>query len=63
MLTATKYLGVQLDDKLQWDRNIEHVTAKALRALGLIKHTKKFLLSGDLLSHISVIAALGLGLL
>ena len=48
MITDTKYLGVQIDDKLQWDRHIEHVKAKALRALGLIKHAKKFLPSGDL---------------
>ena len=48
MIIDTKYLGVQIDDKLQWDRHIEHVKAKALRALGLIKHAKKFLPSGDL---------------
>ena len=47
MITDTKYLGVQTDDKLQWDRHIEHVKAKALRALGL-KHAKKFLPSCDL---------------
>ena len=58
------YLGVQIDDKLQWDHHIEQVKAKALRALGLIKHAKKFLPSGVLqkmyrgiVSHISVIAA------
>ena len=38
MITDTKYLGVQIDDKLQWDRHIEQVKAKALSALGLIKH-------------------------
>ena len=38
MITDTKYLGVQIDDKLQWDRHNEHVKAKALRALGPIKH-------------------------
>ena len=37
MITDTK-LGVQIDDKLQWDRHIEQVKAKALSALGLIKH-------------------------
>ena len=25
MITDTKYLGVQIDDKIQWDRHIEHV--------------------------------------
>ena len=41
----TEYLGVQIDDKLQWDRHIEKVKAKALRDLGsgLLKHSKKFL--------------------
>ena len=49
MITDTKYyLGVQIGDKLQWDRHIEQVKAKALQALGLIKHAKKFLPSGDL---------------
>ena len=40
MIADTKYLGFQIDDKLQWD--IEHVKAKALQALGPIKHAKKF---------------------
>ena len=48
IITDTKYLGVQIDDKLQWDRHIEHVMAKALGALGLMKHAKKFLPSGGL---------------
>ena len=48
MITDTKYLGVQIDDKLQWDRHIEHVKAEELRAVGLIKHAKKFISSGDL---------------
>ena len=29
MITDIKYLGVQIGDKLQWDRHIEHVKAKA----------------------------------
>ena len=41
-------VGLQIDDKLQWDRHIEQVKAKALHALGLIKHAKQFLPSGDL---------------
>ena len=48
MMTDTKYLGVQIDDRLQWDRHVEHVKAKALRAPGLSKDAKKFLLSVDL---------------
>ena len=48
MTTDTKYLGVQIDGKLQWDRHIEQLKVKALRALCLIKHAKKFLPSGVL---------------
>ena len=48
MITDTKYLGVQIDDKFQWDRHIEQVKAKALRALSFTKHAKKFLPLGDL---------------
>ena len=48
MITDTKYLGVQIDDKLQWDRHIEQVKAKALQAIGVIKHAKKFLPVGEL---------------
>ena len=40
MITDTKYLGVQIDEKLEWDHHIEQVKAKAQRALGLIKHAK-----------------------
>ena len=43
MTTNTKYLGVQIYDKLQWDPHIEQVKTKALQALRLIKHAKKFL--------------------
>ncbi len=46
-ITDTKYLEVIIDDKLQWDFHIEHVKAKPLQALGLIKHAMKFLLSVD----------------
>ena len=48
MITDTKYLGVQINDKHQWDRHIEQVKAKALRAIGLIIHAKKFLPIGEL---------------
>ena len=42
MITDTKYLLVQIDDKLSKDRHIEQVKAKGLRALGLIKHANRF---------------------
>ena len=48
MIADTKYLGVQIDDKLQWDRHIAQVKAKALRASGLIKQARKFLPIGEL---------------
>ena len=48
MRTETRYLEVQTDDKLQGDGHIEQVKAEALLALCLIKHTTKFLSSGDL---------------
>ena len=52
MITDTKYLGVQIDDKLQWDRHIEQVKAKALRSQGFCRKCIE-----ELLSHISVVAA------
>ncbi len=48
MTTDTKYLGVQIDDKLQRDCHIEQVKAKPPRGLSLIKHAKKFIPSGYL---------------
>ena len=48
LITDNKYQEVQTDDKLQWDRHIEQVMAKARRALSLIKQAKKFLPPGDL---------------
>ena len=64
MITDAKYLGVQIDDKLQWDRHNELVKAKDCKPLVLIKHAKNFFhlvmcrkCIEELLSHISVIAA------
>ena len=42
MITDTNYMGVQIDGKLQWDCHIEHVKAKALRALGLLSMPRNF---------------------
>ena len=43
MITNTRYLGVQIDSKLNWDKHIDTIKTKANRALGLIKHSKKYL--------------------
>ncbi len=37
-----KYLGVQLDDSLVWDRNTKLLCSKLSRALGFLKYAKKF---------------------
>ena len=42
-ITNTKYLGVQIDSQLEWDKHIAIAKTKANRALGLIKSSKKFL--------------------
>ena len=49
MVSDVKLLGDKLCDKLQWGDQVEQVKAKALQALGLIKHAKKFLPISDLL--------------
>ena len=43
MITNTRYLGVQIDSKLNWDKHIDTIKTKANRALGLIKYYKKYL--------------------
>ena len=43
MITNTRYLGVQIDSKLDWDKHIDTIKTKANRALGLIKYSKKYL--------------------
>ena len=49
MIINTRYLGVQIDSKLNWDRHINTIKTKANRALGLIKFSKKYL-SSDILN-------------
>ena len=39
----TKYLGVQIDFSLDWKEQIKAVSAKVSRAIGFLKHAKKFL--------------------
>ena len=43
MITNKRYLGVQIDSKLDWDKHIDTIKTKANRALGLIKYSKKYL--------------------
>ena len=51
MITNTKYLGLQIDSQLKWDKRIDTIKTKANRSLGLIKYTKKYLPS-DVLNKI-----------
>ena len=53
MITNARYLGVQIDSKLNWDRHIDTIKTKANRALGLIKYSKKYLPS-DVLNNPSM---------
>ena len=43
MITNTRYLGAQIDSKLNWGKHIDTIKTKANRALGLIKYSKKYL--------------------
>ena len=43
MITNTRYLGVQIDSNVNWDKHIDTVKTKANRTLGLIKYSKKYL--------------------
>ena len=38
-----KYLGVQVDNSLDWKEHTKIVSSKASRALGILKHAKIFL--------------------
>ena len=43
MIANTKYLDVQVNSQLNWDKHVDTIKTKANRALGLIKHSKKYL--------------------
>ena len=42
VVQKTKYLGVQIDFSLDWKEQIKVVSAKVSRAIGFLKHAKKF---------------------
>ena len=43
IVQKTKYLGVQSDCSLDWKEQVKAVSAKVSRAIGFLKHVKKFL--------------------
>ena len=43
MIANIKYLGVQVDSQLNWDKHIDTIKTKANRALGPITYSKKYL--------------------
>ena len=43
IIQKTKYLGVQIDNSLNWKENIKTVSTKVSRAIGYLKHAKTFL--------------------
>ena len=43
MIRNTTYFDVQIDNQFNWDKHTDTIKAKANRALGLIKYSKKYL--------------------
>ena len=43
LVEKTKYLGVQVDNSLDWKEHIKSVSTKVSRAVGLLKYAKRFL--------------------
>ena len=43
VVQKTKYLGVQIDNKLDWKEHIKTVSSEVSRAIGFLKHAKSFL--------------------
>ena len=48
MIADGKYLGLQIDSQLTWDKHINIIKTKANRSLGLIKYAKQYLPSNVL---------------
>ena len=51
IVEKAKYLGVQLDQHLVWNKHVRYVCTRVPRALGFLKYAKK-LLPQETLSHI-----------
>ena len=49
MIINTKYLNVQVDSQLHWDKHVDTIKTKANRALGDITYSKKYLPSDVLI--------------
>ena len=43
IITSTKYLGVQVDQFLNWDEHLVTVTKKVSRGLGMLRYAKRYL--------------------
>ena len=43
MISDTKYLGLQIDSQLKWDKHIATIKTKVNRSLRLIKYARNFL--------------------
>ena len=43
IVSKAKYLGVQIDDNLNWKEHIRAVSAKVSRAVGFLKYSKRYL--------------------
>ena len=50
VVQCTKYLGVHIDNTLDWKNHIQEVSKKISRSLGLIRYAKRFYL----LSHLKI---------
>ena len=50
-INKTNYLGVQIDNNLDWKDQIRAVSSKVSRGIGLLKHAKRFLPPTTLKSH------------
>ena len=43
IITSTKYLGVQVDQFLNWDEHLVTITKKVSRGLGMLRYAKRYL--------------------